>query len=203
MHAVQGFLVELDRREHAVGRGQGRDHANVRVGVGVDEAYIEPVVHGLQEGAQVVREVVVQAGLALQPGKTLVSGDEDEVRGRDDRVHLREQGTGRDFGHDRALGLAQRVREIALVVQVDGQHAAAEFAEVVGQQGGDGGFADTTLLVGEHKGLHEVSSSAIDKGGRGGGRFPGAALDAPAAGIARAGAGRRARFRSSRARTAR
>jgi hypothetical protein len=154
VHAVQRFLVELDRREHAVGRDQRRDHADVGVGVGVDEADIEPVVHGLQEGPQVVREVVVQAGLALQPGQVPVSGDEDEVRGRHDRVHLREQGAGRDFGHGHALGLAQRVREVALVVQVDGQHAVAEFAEVMSQQGGDGGFADATLLVGEHKGLH-------------------------------------------------
>jgi len=44
-HAVERLLVELDRREHEVGGDECRDDADVRVGVGVDDAGVELPVH--------------------------------------------------------------------------------------------------------------------------------------------------------------
>ena len=55
-HAVDRFLVELDRAEHKVAGGQCRDQADVRVRVGVDQAHVELVIDGLEEVAQVARK---------------------------------------------------------------------------------------------------------------------------------------------------
>lgn len=40
-HDVDGFLIQLDRRDDEVSRCEGSDEADVRIGIGIDDASIE------------------------------------------------------------------------------------------------------------------------------------------------------------------
>jgi hypothetical protein len=85
-HAVDRFLVQLDRRDHEVSGGERGDETDVRIRMGVDQTHIEPVVDGLEKVAQVAREGRVQRRLALEREQRIAGADEDEaaprVRGR-------------------------------------------------------------------------------------------------------------------------
>ena len=155
VHTLHRFLIQLYRRQHEVGRRQRRDDPDVGAGVGVDHAHVELLVHDCEEVAQVARERCVVRGLQLQHRQRRVAGHHHQVRARHHRHRLGQEAVCGDAGVMNPARSSHRAAEIALVVEVDSQHALAMLGKVVRHQRRNGRLADATLLVGEHECLHE------------------------------------------------
>jgi hypothetical protein len=97
--AVDRLLVELDRREHEVRRGERRDQADVGIRMGVHHADVEPAVHRLGESPEVPRERRVLIRLALEKEHLVARRHEHERRVRQLRPATRHQPIGSEIGH--------------------------------------------------------------------------------------------------------
>ena len=152
--AVHRLLVELHRRQREVGGGERGDDPDVRIRVGVDHADVERVVDGTQEGPELAGEWRVQGRLALEAKERPIARNQHEGPLGQGGRGTGHQGIGR-HGRDRdATGQAQGLGEVALVVEVDGQDAAAAMGEVMRQQRGHRALADAALLIAQNHCLH-------------------------------------------------
>ena len=156
---------------------------------------------GAQEVAQVARERGVQCRLALEAEQARSRRHQHEAaRAGTDAARLGQQPVGGDVGRHGAPGRQQqRLAEVALVVEVDRQHALPALRA----GSAPAAWRRPTCRRRPSGWRARVSSSGVLRRDRrcGGGVVP-AAPRWPAAGVARAGAGRRAAFAvRTRART--
>ena len=160
--AFQAEIFALQGDDQLVGGGEGGGHEHAERWRAIDEQVVEPVTCGgfpkVMNNTAQANEVVVGTGeFDFDAGQIHVRGDNVEVfvAGGFDQVI-----DGRRFEKTLidavvfAGGQVERTGGIGLRVEVEDQHALAEFGETGTEVDRGGGFSDSALLVGDGDNSH-------------------------------------------------
>lgn len=89
-HAIDRFLVQLERRQQVGGVRERGDDPDVRVRIRVDHAHIEVWIDRAKEGAKIAGKGRMQPGLALEQHQRIGSRHENVILVRNAGASLRQ-----------------------------------------------------------------------------------------------------------------